>query len=375
MFVLNKADRLTAPDLEEARRFTAIVLQRQLKRPDERLFEVSATERLEVGPTRDWVALEARLEDLASQTNVIVDHAARRGAERIAARLSRDIAEQHDALVRPIEQSERRIADLDASVHRATQLLQDLAALFRSEEQRIVSQFLDTAPRAFVTASAPDLAVEVRRAVERLAQTHHGGWLRQAAYAAVREIMAARIRLWLIEIEPQAELLYRRAVGRFVALANEFLGSLMASGDASFVHLPRLLEPDIGFRAPRRFCFTDLMHLTAAGPVPWLLDQIRRRPAAIDAITRDATRYAERLLTSNSSRVVFDLRDRLFESRRALESELQFMLTEITALAMRALTQAREVRDRGEAAIAREFERLARHRATVRQLSREGAEF
>jgi hypothetical protein len=137
---------------------------------------------------------------------------------------------------------------------------------------------------------------------------------RQAAYGAGRDIAARQVRAWLTDIEPQAESLYRQAAGRFVALANEFLGSLAESGEASFQYLPRSLEPDAGFRAPPRFYFTDLMQLTAVDPVTWLLDRCRGRFGAINAVSSDATRYAEHLLASNSTRVVFDLRDRLSEA-------------------------------------------------------------
>ena len=113
------------------------------------------------------------------------------------------------------------------------------------------------------------------------------------------------------------------------------------------------------------------MHLTAVGPFVWLFDQVRGESGAVSAISRHASRYAERLLTSNCSRVTFDLRDRLSESRRVLESELRFMLKEITGSAARALKQAKEVRERGEAAIAGELQRLAQHRATLRELSGE----
>lgn len=302
IFVLNKVDRLNADELAEARRFTAGILARHLNRPDERLFEISATERLLSGPTRDWISLEQRLRELASPTSTVVDHAARRGIVRLGARLLRELAEQHGALTRPLEASERRIAALDSSIQRATQLLQDLAALLRSEEQRIISQFFDTTQESFVSSSTCDLSAEVRCTVEGLASTHRGSALRQAAYAAVRDIVPRRIRTWLAEVEPQAEMLYRRAAGRFVTLANEFLSSLASSGDRSFEHLPRSLDPDAGFREPRRFYFTDLMHLTAVNPATWILDQIRGPSAAVNAISQDATRYAERLLTSNSSR-------------------------------------------------------------------------
>lgn len=371
VFVLNKVDKLTPGDLEEARRFTERILTRQLNRPDDRLYEISATERLTAGPTRDWTALEARLAELGSQTSVVVEQAARRGIARITARLWREIGEHHDALTRPIEQSERRIAHLDASVERATQLLRDLAALFRSEEERIIREFFDTAQEAFVRSNAKDLDAEVPATVEELAVTRPGGALREASYEAARTIVRRRIHAWLADVEPQAELHYRRTAGRFVALANEYLISLTESDDPAFEHLPRSLGPEAGFRAPRQFYFTDLMHLTAVGPFVWLFDQVRGASSAVRAIGRHASHYAERLLTSNCSRVTFDLRDRLSESRRALESELRFMLKEITASAMRAVKQAKEVRQRGEAAIVGELRRLEQHRVTLRELSGE----
>lgn len=369
VFVLNKADKLTPADLGEAQRFTKDILARQLNRPDERLYEVSATERLTAGPTRDWTAFESRLGELASRTSTVVEQSARRGAARIAGRLLRDLDEHHDALTRPLEESERRIAHLDASVQHATQLLHDLAALFRSEEERIIREFFDTAQERFVAANRESLTAEVQAAVERLALTERRGALRQASYGAAREIVRRRIGVWLAEVEPQAESHYRQATRRFIGLANDFLTSLRASSDPSFDHLPDSLEFEVGFRAPRRFYFTDLMHLTSVSPVVWLYDHILTRAAAVAAINRHASRYGERLLTSNCSRVTFDLRDRLTASRRALESELRFMLKEITASATRALEQAREIRKRGEAAIAQELQRLARYRVVLRELS------
>jgi GTP-binding protein EngB required for normal cell division len=368
LFVLNKADRLDPDDLEEATQFTAGVLARRLDRPDERIFEISAKERLTAGPTRDWLALEHRLHELSAHKGVVVDQAAGRGMARLTARLLRDVDERRDALIRPVELSERRIADLSLSGQRATQLLQDLAALFRSEEQRMISGFFDTAQRTFAASSTADLDVEVRREVTRLAHTHPGGALRPAAYEATRDIVTRRIRAWLAQIEPEAESLYRRAAGRFVALANDFLTSLRASDDPAFNHLPVALEPEAGFRAPRHFHFTDLMHLTAVTPFAWLLDRALRGRRAVAFVARKTTRYADRLLTSNGSRIIFDLRERVSESSRALESELRYMLEDITSAATKALTQARTVRALGEGAINDELQRLEHTRAALLSL-------
>jgi hypothetical protein len=236
-----------------------------------------------------------------------------------------------------------------------------------------MTHFFDTVQEAFVSSSTRALGGEVRRTVEALASSHRSSGLRQAAYAAVRDLVPRRIRIWLTEVEPQAEMIYRRAAERFVTLANAFLSSPTFSDDPSFEHLPRSVDPDAGFRAPPRFYFTDLMHLTAVNPMTWLLDQVLGSSSAVNRISDDATRYAERLLTSNSSRVVFDLRDRLSESRRALEWKLRFMLKDISASATRALAQARKVRDKDEPAIARELRRLEKYRASLCTLAGEDA--
>ena len=373
VFVLNKADRLNASDLTEGRQFTADILTRLLNRPHEGLFEVSAAERLTGGPTRDWPAFENRLRELASSTTAVVAGAARRGIARIAARLSHEIEEQRGALIRPLDESHRRIDNLEKSTQLAELLLRDLAALFRSEEQRIIRDFFETTHETFLATAQPVVAADVRRAVERLGATQRAGALRQAAYGAARAIVTHRITAWVTETEPQAEAIYRQAAQRFVALANDFLHALAASNDSSFERLPRSLDPEAGFRASPHFCFTDLMSLTAVGPVDWMLDRVRRQSGAVEAVSRGAVRYAERLLTSNSSRVIFDLRERLTGSRTAFESELRLLLTAITASATRALDRARELRKSGDQAVRLQIGQLEEHGARVRRLSKERA--
>jgi hypothetical protein len=104
------------------------------------------------------------------------------------------------------------------------------------------------------------------------------------------------------------------------------------------------------------------------GPIDWLLDRLSGQSAAVRAVSTDAARYAERLLTSNSSRVIFDLRERLAESRTAFESELRFMLAEISASAARALDRARELRKSGDQAVTHQLRRFENCRATLRDI-------
>jgi hypothetical protein len=272
-----------------------------------------------------------------------------------------------------MDESVRRIADLATSTRGAEHLLQDLGALFRSEEQRIISAFFDTTHRTFVGSATSAVAVAVRRSVDALASTCRAGALRQAAYHAARGIVAHHVKGWLKDIEPQAEALYRQATQRFVTVASDFLHSLAALGDPSFEGLPRALDPETGFRAAPHFFFTDLMSLTGVSPIDWWLDRIRGRSASGEAVSRDAIRYADRLLTTNSSRAIFDLRERLADSRAACESELRTMLTDVSASARRALDRARELRKTGDQAVARQLKQLEAYRTRLRDVLEERA--
>jgi hypothetical protein len=128
------------------------------------------------------------------------------------------------------------------------------------------------------------------------------------------------------------------------SLANGFLARLTESDDPAFSTLPRSLDPEIGLREQRHFYATALMHLTAPGFINRLADLVLPRNARIARIKRDAGAYLERLLRTNTSRVVFDLEQRVEVSRGKLEAELRFLLQQITNSARRALERARDDR-------------------------------
>ena len=350
--VLNKADRLRAPELAEARQFTEHVLARGLAGRLTRVYEVSASERMERGPTREWVSMESRLRELAGDAGDVVATAAERGVARVAARVRHEIGEQRLALERPLAESERRIESLQTSRIRAEQLLRDLAALFQSEEQRVISDALESPHAAYVRQAKTVIESELRDGVAGFPRSTSIAALRMSAYTLARDIVHRHVSAWLKQLEPDAERAYQRAASRFVGLGNEFLQSLVRSGDSAFVHLPHALDPTIGFRAPRHFMFTDLMYMTGDSPLNWIADYLRGRSRTVHAVTDDAWAYAERLLVTNSSRVMFDIRERVSESRAALEKELRSLLTDLTASAARALASARDLLKRGDEAVA-----------------------
>ncbi|HYU15303.1 MAG TPA: dynamin family protein, partial [Candidatus Acidoferrum sp.] len=99
LIVLNKADRLSDIERQEAIRFAERVLAGRLGRPVGPILHVSATDRLAgVGPPRDWHDLERELDGLARQSGAALLRAAEaRGLELLLSRLVGEIGARRDA--------------------------------------------------------------------------------------------------------------------------------------------------------------------------------------------------------------------------------------------------------------------------------------
>ncbi len=367
VFTLNKADRLSDVERGQAGEFAERVLRERLGRPIARLFEVSATEALVGRATRDWAALRAELETLARESGAdLVRNAAERGLARLTDRLLRVIHEHHEALVRPLDESERRLAALRHAIQDAERALRDLGPLFAVEQERL-ARTLDGERQAFLAQALPAATGELERALAGGdALTARGR--RARAIEQARANARAHVERWLREVEPRAEELYRAATARFIELANGFLARLRASGDAALGGLPAELPPETSFRAKRHFYFTDLLVVAKPGPATWLVDHLGPRRVASAAAGRDAREYLERLLASNSARVSNDLAERVAQSRRRLAAEIAALLTEVSASAEGALERARDRHRSGAEAVSAEVARLRSLRARVEAL-------
>lgn len=369
ILVLNKADRLTDAERREAAAFARKVLAQRLGRLIGPIFEVSATERLSSGdPSRDWAGLETALSTLAAATGAaLVRQAERRGSELLAQRLLHEIAEQRDALLRPAAESEQRIAVLHACVAEAERALGDLAPLFTAEQQRLSATFKRQWEQ-FIAQAVPAARQEFSAAVQQLSGTRQR--LRSEAIALAQDLAARGAERWRGEAAPAAEQLYRTAAQRFVEVANGFLERLAAS-DAALAGLPRSVSPEVGFRTASRFYSTELMHLTGRSPLQWLADLVQPGARARRRLERDVGDYLERLLTTNTARILNDLDDRVLESRRRLEAEIRGYLHEVCSSAERALQQARTRQAAGKQAVEAEVERLDSIRRQLDALSAE----
>jgi hypothetical protein len=362
IFVLNKADRMAPSDLAQARSFTLEVLERALPGEAVEVLEVSASERVATGEeTRDWGALEQRLAELAHGAgHELALKAARRGLERLRRRLLAALDERRLALVRPIEESEARVALLGSLVSGAEQSLSVLGHVFRAEEERL-RQALEAQRAQFLERALP----EARSALEvQLAATRgRAAYVRRESQVLAEQVARCHIESWVREEVPASERLYQRTSARLVSQAEEFLARTAVQPGLEALAAP--LDVDLGFRVRSHRYFTDLLYVMTGTPLAWALDQLLPRALRMRSISRQASHYLERLLEANSSRVQFDLDERIRESGRRLESELRTRLQETVVAAQAALDSARRTRAAGEAAVEAELKHLESLRQKV----------
>jgi len=365
---LNKADRYTEKERREGIAFARKVLAQRLGKLLQ-IFEVSAVERLATGgPTRDWEGLEHALGTLASTAGTeLVQRAERRGCALLKQRLLHEIDEQHAALVRPVTESEERIQLLRACVAEAERLLNDLGYLMTAEQERL-HRIFEEQWKGFLARAIPLAREELLTATRRL--QGYREQVRRQALRLAQDIALRWVDQWLAEAAPAAENLYRGAAERFAGLANDFLQRLATSKEA-FTSLPRAVNLDLGFRTPSRLYYTELMHLTGRSPQRWLLDQLSPPGMARRRIEREANDRVERLLQTNATRVMNDLDERVLESRRRLEGEVQEYLRAVYASAERALQRARSRWKTGQAAVQTAMERLQALRSRLEALGPE----
>jgi hypothetical protein len=154
---------------------------------------------------------------------------------------------------------------------------------------------------------------------------------------------------------------------RFIALGNEFLARLAASGEPGLDALPPALGPEAGLRVPSRLYYTELLYRTLS-LTGWFTDAVFPRRWTIRAILRQTGHYLDDIIEANSSRVAADLVERVAKSRTRLQSELRENLRRVTSVAESALERARKRRAEGDAAVQEELRSIASFRGEVELL-------
>jgi predicted GTPase len=358
ILVLNKADRTTDPEREAATAFTIKVLEKRLKRPVGPVFEVSAAERMEDrGPERDWAKLLAALDELIQGSGrQLIQEACDRGVQRLNEQLLAIIAEEREALERPIEDSERRIAAMKQTIAEAERSMREVEFLWIAEQRHLSDLFVER-HKAFLASIWPQALEEFDRAAASMPR-RMGPSFRYAVMRKAQEIAQRDIQPWLKAEQAEGEKEYRQVASRFVQMANDFLKKLADAGIRELARMPHALDPETGYRVRSEYRFRDMIEIAQpASPLIWLADLVLGLVGASGVIEREGREFLARLFEVNCSRVQNDILNRVQESRDRLEVEIRKLLHEISRIAVEALNHAREAHAAGapavEAAVAR----------------------
>jgi hypothetical protein len=361
ILVLNKADRTTDPERAAAVGFTRRVLEKRLQRPVGPVFEVSAAERLENrGPERDWGKLLGALELLVKDSGrQLIQAACERGVERLSEQLLAIINEEREALERPLEESELRIATMKETIAEAERSMRELGFLWMAE-QRHLSDIFGDRHKEFLNSVLPQGKQEFESFLQSVPR-RMGPAYRRAIMREAQEIARRHVLPWLRAEQEEGEKVYQRIASRFVQMANSFLEKLAEAGIPELARMPHALDPETGFRARSEFSFRDLIEIAQpASPLRWLADVVLGLIGARGVIEGDGREFLSHLLEVNCTRVQSDILNRVQESRGRLEVEIRKLLHEISRIAIEALTHAREARAAGAAAVEAALGRLDR---------------
>ena len=359
ILVINKADRTSDPERAAAATFTREILEKRLHRPMGDVFEVSAAERMENrGPLRDWEKLLATLQHLVDDSGAcLVRAACDRGLERLSEQLMAVISEDRDALLRPVEESERRIELMKETISEAERAMRELGFLFMAEQHRISDLFGDR-HKQFVSTAWRESEAEFNEGLASISLGFGPHYRRRVMHLA-QEISRRKVMPWLKPEQQEGERQYRAVAVRFVEMGNNFLTKLAAAGLSELTRMPHALDPEKGFRIRSRFTFEDFIG-TAQPPSPlrWIADVVLPLVGARNVIANEAREFLRHLLDTNSARVQNDVLNRIQESRDRLEVEIRKLLHEISRVAEQALYRARKVKEEGTPAVASALERL-----------------
>jgi GTP-binding protein EngB required for normal cell division len=360
IIVVNKADRTTDAERVEAVAFARRQLEKRLPQHSVgTLFEVSAAEQLEHrGTGRDWRKLVTSLSHfIEGSGRRLIQAACERGLERISEQLLVIMAEEREALQRPIEESETRIAVMKQTIADAERSMRELGYLFMAEQQHISDMFVDR-HKIFLSRAMPQAHKEFDVSLQSIS-----GWLgpsyRRRTFHEAQELARRHVVPWLKPEQYEADKEYRRVALRFVEMANEFLKKLANAGIPELARMPHALDPERGFRVRSEFTFHEFIDVARpASPLRWLADLILGLTGAQWIIRNEAREFLTTLVETNSTRVHSDVLNRVQESRGKLETEIRKLIHEVSRIAEQALVRARKVKEDGEPAVQTELSRL-----------------
>ena len=369
LFVLNKADRVTESERDAAVFFAKQVLAKRLQHPVSSIFEISALEQLNNGGSqRDWAPLVHALEQLVQQSSgQLVRDAEGRSVRRLCSQLLVVVKEERDALMRPFDESERRISQLREIVSQAEQSLNDLGYLFSGEQQRLSKTFGDHRD-VFLKSVRETAHHELGSILQSLSRTT-GPRYRRSAMQAAQDVARNHTMPWLETEKTKGEEAYRKIAKRFTDLTTDFLSKTRGIRTSELEYLPRELKAEQDFQTRSEFQFYEYIVLASpASPVRYVADLVLGAIRAHSVIDAAAHEFLDLLLETNSERVRNDLEERVTKSRRSLEAEIRAVLRELSAVAERALGRARAAHAAGAPSVESSLKRLAGIEAELARL-------
>jgi GTPase SAR1 family protein len=351
--VMNKADRLPDSDRALALEFTRRVLEKCIKQPIGRIFEVSA---VEIG-SRDWRALGDAMVSLARDAGAsLASQGTERGMARVARALRQELDGHRRALNAPLETTHARVAQLRETVAAGERSVLELSHLLDAQHAQL-DRTLTRERAAFLARARPIALARLAEMIEQQAEEGVGS-LRAHSAEIAQEIAKRMLDDWRIAVQPAAEAHYARTEERFAELANALVGRLRALGEETDWAPP--VGSAASFRARSGLFYTELMTLTSPSFATWVADRFRTRSRARRAVFRSVSEYLDHLLVTNSSRIMYDLEGRERESRRLFEAQVRKQLGETVARAERALMVAQRRHSEGAEAVRGELGRLDR---------------
>ncbi|MCC7241876.1 MAG: dynamin family protein [Acidobacteria bacterium] len=362
--IVNKSDQVSPEQLREVLEFTRATVESAIRRPVERLFSISALERLTIrAPTGDWAALESYLTALSANARErLVGTAGDRAVSRLARRLASEVSQRDEALRRPLVQIRERVGRLRQALNDLDQDLVDLRYLFDAVEAGLGTEFEKHRTR-FVQDTLGDLQCALAQWIDRHASADPT--LRRPAFEEAHRLAAEAVQRWFDTMDPRANALYQAFTERLVRAANDYVARI--SVDAADLHVDDL-APDLGFRVRRQFYFASLMHLAGGSPITWLVDRFASRAMRQAKVAEAASAYLTHLLESNSHRVENDFKDRTRESRRWLEGQIRARLAGALRSAERAVAIATEAQHLSEADLEDRLQRVGALRGQLATL-------
>lgn len=353
--VLNKADLSSPAAIAESVDFTRRVIHERCGSVFEDMFVINARAHLERKEfADDFEAFVDRLTLLSALSRTeIVSAGARHGISRIAGRLLWSVDEEATMLRQPIDEAKGRIEYLDALAHSVENSIGDLRHLLLVEESRVVS-FVEKDRMKFVADTVPRVRAELEDDARR--STLRGYALRAHLTRSAQDIAERHLTPWLAAEESRVGEVQRQTWSRFITLGQAFIDRL-ASHSGTHFGAGRLISQTPPLGASSRYQFRRFQDIAvSASPIRVVGDIVRGITGMRAGIEADAGKYLERLMAANASRIDFDLRDRLEDSRRQFEKWLLELLSDLLASARASLRRVREFHARGLPAV---NERLA----------------